>query len=165
MMKNMKIAIGSDRRGYYYKEKLKAYLEKEKYNIVDVGPFDDKFPVDYPIYAKLVGESVSSGECDKGIVICSTGIGIMIACNKIKGIRCGMGYADEVARLMREHNDANVIAFGQDFMDFDDVKRRTDILLNSKFLNGYHCSRIKQINSLELEKNIYQTPLINSGKE
>lgn len=165
MKKNMKIAIGSDRRGYYYKEKLKAYLEKEKYNIVDVGPFDDKFPVDYPIYAKLVGESVSSGECDKGIVICSTGIGIMIACNKIKGIRCGMGYADEVARLMREHNDANVIAFGQDFMDFDDVKRRTDIFLNSKFLNGYHCSRIKQINSLELEKNIYQTPLINSGKE
>ena len=132
---------------------------------MDVGPFDDKFPVDYPIYAKLVGESVSSGECDKGIVICSTGIGIMIACNKIKGIRCGMGYADEVARLMREHNDANVIAFGQDFMDFDDVKRRTDIFLNSKFLNGYHCSRIKQINSLELEKNIYQTPLINSGKE
>lgn len=165
MKKNMKIAIGSDRRGYYYKEKLKAYLEKEKYNIVDVGPFDDKFPVDYPIYAKLVGESVSSGECDKGIVICSTGIGIMIACNKIKGIRCGMGYADEVARLMREHNDANVIAFGQDFMDFDDVKRRTDIFLNSKFLNGYHYSRIKQINSLELEKNIYQTPLINSGKE
>lgn len=157
----MRIAIGSDRRGFDYKQQLLEYLTQKKYDVIDIGPYDNLFPVDYPIYGELVGKSVSSGQCDKGIVICSTGIGIMIACNKINGVRCGIGYTDDVARLMREHNNANIIAFGQDYMSLEDVKRRTDIFLESAFLEGYHCTRIEQLKRLEEGKKIYQTPRMN----
>lgn len=157
----MKIAIGSDRRGYEYKKALIEYLSEKGYEICDVGPHCNKYPVDYPIYGECVGQLVSSHKCDKGIVICATGIGIMIACGKIKGIRCGMGYSEDVARLMREHNDANVIAFGQDYMDLEDVKHRVDIFLNTDFVGGYHCTRVQQIRDIEEGKSIKQTPFID----
>lgn len=157
----MKIAIGSDRQGFKYKEQLKEYLIKKGHEVEDEGPFDDEFPVDYPIYGEKVGKKVVSGECAKGVIICATGIGIMIACNKVKGIRCGMGYTDEVAKLMREHNDANVIAFGQSQMSLEDVKKRTDIFLRTDFLGGYHCTRVKQIEMLENEEKIIQTPRLD----
>ena len=96
----MKIAIGSDRRGFDYKQKLISYMTEKGYQVIDVGPYDDKYPVDYPIYGEKVGKLVTQGKCDKGVVVCATGIGIMIACNKINGVRCGMGYTDEVAKLM-----------------------------------------------------------------
>lgn len=153
----MKIAIGSDRKGFEYKKEIINYLNKNSYETVDVGPFDDYYPVDYPIYGEAVGKKVANNECDKGIVICATGIGIMIACNKVKGVRCGMAYNDEVARLMREHNDANVIAFGQNQMKLDDVIRRIDIFLHTDFLADYHCTRIQQITDIENEKEIHQS--------
>ncbi len=159
----MKIAIGSDRRGFEYKEELKKYLAGKNFEILDLGTYDDEIPVDYPIYGKNVGECVANGKCDKGILICATGIGIMIACNKVKGIRCGMGYTDEAARLMREHNDANVIAFGQSQMSLEDVKRRTDIFLTTDFLAGYHSSRVEQISRIENEQELHQTPLVDQG--
>ena len=96
--KRMKIAIGSDRRGYEYKKQLIDYLQARGHEIVDEGTYDNEFPVDYPIYGEKVGIRVANGECDRGIVICATGIGIMIACNKIGGIRCGIGYTDEGAK-------------------------------------------------------------------
>lgn len=157
----MKIAIGSDRRGFEYKERLIAYLGQKGYDIMDVGPYDDKYPVDYPIYGEKVGKQVSSGACDRGIVICATGIGIMIACNKVDGIRCGMGYTDEVAKLMREHNDANVIAFGQSQMTFEEVKKRTDIFLSTDFLADYHCTRIEQLKCLEEKRELKQSPVLH----
>jgi len=157
----MRIAIGSDRQGFKYKEKIIEHLQLENYEVMDVGPYDDKFPVDYPIYGEKVGKLVASGECERGIVICATGIGIMIACNKVKGIRCGMGYNDMVAGKMREHNDANVIAFGQSHMILEDVIKRTDIFLNTDFLEGYHSTRIKQIADIEEEKDIQQSPYID----
>lgn len=161
----MKIAIGSDRRGFDYKEKLIEYLSEKGNKLFDVGPYDDKYPVDYPIYGEKIGKLVADGECDRGVVICATGIGIMIACNKVKGIRCGIGYSDDVARLMREHNDANVIAFGQSQMTFEEVKNRMDIFLNTEFLEDYHCTRIEQIKCIEEGKRIYQTPFINKKGE
>lgn len=157
----MKIAIGSDRRGFEYKQLLKKYLQQNGYEVLDEGPYDDIHPVDYPIYGEKVGKSVVSGECEKGIVICATGIGIMIACNKVKGIRCGMGYTDEVATLMREHNDANVIAFGQSQMKIEDVKRRTDIFLNTDFLGDYHSTRVYQLEQIEKGEELHQNPFIN----
>lgn len=153
----MKIAIGSDRRGFEYKKEIISYLNKNGYETVDVGPFDDYYPVDYPIYGEAVGKKVASNECEKGIVICATGIGIMIACNKVKGIRCGMAYNDEVVRLMREHNDANVVAFGQSQMKLDDVIKRINIFLHTDFLADYHCTRIQQIIDIENEKEIHQS--------
>ena len=157
----MKIAIGSDRRGFEYKKALSDYLKDKGHEIIDVGPYNNIYPVDYPIYGEKVGELVSSGECEKGIVICATGIGIMIACNKVDGARCGIAYTDEVARLIREHNDANVIGFGQDQMELNDVIRRTEIFLNANFLAGYHCTRIEQLNEIERGNPIRQTPFLN----
>lgn len=157
----MKIAIGSDRRGYNTKIKLINYLNDHNYLVYDVGPFNDKDPVDYPIYGEKVGKLVSSKECDFGIVICATGIGIMIAANKVKGIRCGMAYTDEVAKLMREHNDANVIAFGESQMKYDDIEKRLEIFLNTDFLGDYHISRVNQISDIENGIEIKQTPFIN----
>lgn len=156
----MKIAIGSDRRGFDYKQKLISYMTEKGYQVIDVGPYDDKYPVDYPIYGEKVGKLVTQGECDKGVVVCATGIGIMIACNKINGVRCGMGYTDEVAKLMREHNDANVIAFGQSQMTLEDVIRRFEIFMETPFSGDYHCARIEQIQCLEHGKEICQSPFL-----
>lgn len=157
----MKIAIGSDRRGFDYKQKLIQHMEKEGHQVVDVGPFNDQNPVDYPIYGEKVGKLVAQQVCDRGVVICATGIGIMIACNKIAGVRCGMGYSDEVAKLMREHNDANIIAFGQSQMRWKDVLRRLEIFIRTPFAGGYHCTRIEQIKDLEKGKEIKQSPFLS----
>ncbi len=159
----MKIAIGSDRRGYEYKERIKEMLQLEGYDIEDVGPQSDKLPVDYPIYGEKVGTEVASGRCDKGIVICATGIGIMIACNKVKGIRCGMGYSNDVAALMREHNDANVIAFGQGYMCWEDVVERIHIFLNTKYLGGYHDARVDQLFKIENGEPIEQSEYLDKN--
>ena len=158
----MIIAIGSDRRGYKVKTLLQQDLSSDSISFIDVGPFDDCYPVDYPIYGKKVGETVVNCKADYGVVICSTGIGIMIAANKVKGIRCGIAYSDEVARLMREHNDANVIAFGQDYMNYDDIKNRLTIFLNTKYLGQYHDTRVKQLSDIEKGLEIQQTPFMKS---
>lgn len=157
----MKIAIGCDKCGFEVKEKLIGYLKRNHHEVVDCGTYDAVFPVDYPIYGERVGKAVASGECVFGIAICGTGTGVMIAANKVKGIRCGVGYADDVARLMREHTDANVIAFGQRFMSYEDMERRTAIFLTSNFMGQHQTPRIEQIRALEEGKELYQTPLMN----
>lgn len=160
----MKIAIGSDRRGFEYKNKLINYLNSKKIEIVDVGTYDNINPVDYPIYGEKVGKLVALKQCDKGIVICATGVGIMISCNKVKGIRCGIAYSDEVVRLMREHNDANVIAFGQNHMTYEQVEKRLDIFLKTDFKGDYHNYRIKQIEDIENEIILQQSPFLMKSK-
>ena len=144
----MKIAIGNDRKGLRYKNEILRLLMDLGYEVFNVGT-DENIPCDYPIYAEKVARLVASGKCDKGIVICASGIGMSIAANKISGIRCGVGYCDEVVRAMRLHNDANMIAFGQDYMDLEDVKKRVELFLSTEFLGDYHTVRIKQISHLE----------------
>lgn len=144
----MKIAIGNDRQGLLLKRELLPWLWESGYEVIDVGT-DDDIPCDYPIFAEKVANLVSSGECARGIVICATGVGISIAANKITGIRCGLAYDDEVTRLMRQHNDANIIAFGQKFMPLKDVKRRLEIFFETEFLGGYHQERINLISQIE----------------
>lgn len=158
----MKIALGSDRRGFELKSVLIEYLQSKGHDVVDVGPYDNHLPVDYAVYGEKVGKLVASKECDRGVVMCSTGIGVMIACNKVKGIRCGMGYTDRAAAQMREHIDANVIAFGQDEMDWEDIKRRLVIFLSTEFAGSYHCDRLRQLADLEEGKPIVQTPIRNT---
>ena len=138
----MKIALGNDRNGIDYKKRLTAHLEMLGHTVVNCGT-DENIPADYPVHAERVGRLVASGECDRGVVICATGIGICLAAGKIKGIRAGMGYADDVARLMRQHNDANVIGFGQDYMTYEEVEHRLDIFLTTEFAGGYHSLYIK----------------------
>ena len=96
-------------------------------------------------------------------VMCATGNGIMIAANKVKGIRCAMAYGDEVTARMKQHNDANVVAFGQMFMDYDDIIRRMDIFLETPFSGGYHIPRIEQIRNIEENKPLVQSPLIDKN--
>ena len=147
----MKIAIGNDRKGLNYKNELLSWLKSKGYEVINVGT-DDDIPCDYPIYAEKVAVLVSAGECDRGILICSSGVGISIAANKVKGIRCGLAYNDEVASLIRQHNNANIIAFGQSYMTIEDVKNRIDIFLNTDFLGSYHQDRIDLITKIEVKK-------------
>lgn len=144
----MKIAIGNDRQGLLLKNELVHWLQVSGHEVIDVGTNED-LPCDYPIYAGRVADMVSNGICERGIVICATGVGISIAANKVAGIRCGLAYDDEVTKLMRQHNDANMIAFGQRFMRSEDVKRRLYIFLHTDFLGGYHQGRIDLITQIE----------------
>ncbi len=108
----MKIGIGNDHHGYKLKKELVTYLKNNGYEVCDFGS-DNEDIVDYPIYAFKVGEAVRDKKVDLGILICGTGIGMSIACNKVRGIRCGKVSTVEEARLTKEHNCANVIAISE----------------------------------------------------
>ncbi len=157
----MRLAIGCDKNGFEYKSRLVGYLTEKGHEIIDVGT-KEYIPCDSPYFASKVGRLVASGKCKYGILICGTGTGMTIAANKIHGVMCGMGYSDEVTRLMREHNDANVIAFGQDHMGYKDIQRRTDIFLSTEFSGLQHqAARVKQVRDLEDGKEIQLTPILN----
>lgn len=140
----MRIAIGSDHAGFLAKEEVVKFLKQEGYEVEDVGTYS-KDSCDYPIFGRKVGELVASKNCEFGVVICSSGEGIMMAANKVKGIRCGIAYNDQTAELLRQHNDANVISFGANFMDIEDIKRRLKIFLNTNFLGERHLRRVNLI--------------------
>ena len=144
----MKVSIGSDKSGFVYKTSLCNSLKKKGFDVADVGTFSNTI-CDYPDYAEQVSNLVASGNCEFGILICGSGEGMAIAANKVKGIRCGIGYNDEVSVLLREHNDANVISFGAKFMSFEDVERRTFLFLNAKFVGEHHIKRIELIKKME----------------
>lgn len=144
----MKIAVGSDHGGFELKKAIIKHLEKEGHKVEDFGTSSTE-SCNYPLYGSSVAKSVASGENNYGIVVCTTGEGIMMTANKIKGIRCGLGYNDEVTRLIRQHNDANMISFGAKFMKEEDVLRRIDIFLNTEFEGGRHALRVDMIKSIE----------------
>ena len=144
----LRIAIGSDHGGVDQKDEVVKYLKLKGYEVVDVGT-NSHDSCHYPLFGAEVGKLVAKKECDFGIVICTSGEGIMMAANKIKGVRCGIGYNDEVARLMRQHNNANVISFGAKFMSTEDVIRRIDIFLSTEFEGGRHQTRVDMISDLE----------------
>lgn len=107
----MLIAIASDHGGYALKETVKEYLRERGEKFVDLGTVNED-SVDYPVFGKACAEAVAGGKADRGIVICGTGIGISIAANKVKGIRCGLCTSVEMAQLTRQHNNANMLAMG-----------------------------------------------------
>ncbi len=147
----MKIAIGSDHGGFRYKEAVKKHLEDQNITVIDVGPVDES-RVDYPSYGIAVGEQVRDKKADLGVVVCTSGEGITIAANKVHGVRAGIGYDDDVAHLLREHNDANVIGFGQKQMKLEDVLRRVDLFINAKFEGERHTKRVDIIKKYEDKK-------------
>lgn len=140
----MRIAIGSDHGGYILKEIVKRELIAKGYDVLDEGTYSLD-SCDYPVFGLAVANAVKEKNADYGVVICTSGEGIMMAANKVKGIRCGLAYNDEVAQLMRQHNDANVIAFGAKFMEEKDVLRRIEIFLNTEFEGGRHQRRVQEI--------------------
>ncbi|MFA7032128.1 MAG: ribose 5-phosphate isomerase B [Bacilli bacterium] len=144
----LKIAVGSDHGGLDYKNEIAKYLKSKGYEVCDVGT-NSYDSCHYPVFGFAAANLVASGRCDYGVVVCTSGEGISIAANKIKGIRCGVGYNDDVAKLMRQHNDCNMIAFGQKFMDLSDVLRRVDIFLSTSFEGGRHAIRVNMIKEIE----------------
>ena len=126
------ISLGSDHGGFEYKEAIKRHLEEMGYKTLDFGT-NSTASCDYPIFGKAAARAVNEGKADFGIVVCTSGEGISIAANKVPAIRCGIGYDDVVTAKTREHNDANMIAFGQKYMNLSDVLRRVDIFLSVPF--------------------------------
>ena len=144
----MTISIGSDHRGYGLKGKLIDYLKSKNNNVIDFGT-DSDASVDYPDFAKKVGESVAKKESHYGIAICGSGIGISIAANKVKGIRAVNANNKDMAEMSRKHNDANVICFGADFIDFDTAVKYWEIFSTTQFEGGErHNRRIEKINNI-----------------
>lgn len=126
------VAIGSDHGGYDLKEKVIAHLKEQGIECKDYG-CADKSSCDYPIYGRAVAEAVAGGECEKGIVICTTGIGISITANKIKGIRCALCSDTVSAQLTRLHNDANVLALGAGIVGENLALGIVDTFLGTEF--------------------------------
>ena len=145
----MKLGIGCDHGGFDLKETLVAYLRNLGHEVTDFGCYD-KNSVDYPDYAFAVAEAVARGELERGIVICSTGIGASISANKVRGIRCALITDEYSARLTREHNDTNVIAFGAQITTLERAKGLLDIWLSVPFSHGErHQRRIDKITRYE----------------
>ena len=144
----MKIAIASDHGGYQLKEGLKQYLANKGFDVVDVGTYSTS-SCDYPEFAVKCAKLVSDGICKFGVVVCTTGEGVAMAANKVKGVRAGLAYNTEVAALMREHNDANVIAFGAKFTSLEEASERMDAFLKARFAGGRHAGRVEMLNNLD----------------
>ena len=140
----MKIAIGNDHAGFEAKTSVAEYLAKQGHIVIDCGSYNAE-RCDYPDFAQAVSTKVIGGEADFGVLICGSGEGISIAANKVKGIRCGIAYNDEVAKLMKQHNNANVIAFGARFMTNNEIIQRINIYMNTSFEGGRHTDRVAKI--------------------
>ncbi len=149
MCHNINIAIGSDHAGFKLKEILINHLQDKGIKVKDFGT-NSLDSVDYPDYAVSVSSSIISKECDFGILICGTGIGISIAANKVKGIRAALCHDGYTARMSRFHNDANIIAMGANVIGSEVAKDMVDIWLTSKFEGGRHERRINKIENINI---------------
>ena len=144
----LKIALGCDHAGFDLKEEIKDELTKQGYLITDFGTHSTQ-SVDYPDYGIKASEAVSRGECEYGIIICGSGIGISICANKVKGIRAALVCDEERASLARMHNDANVLAMGARFTDMHAAKKIVNTFLTTPFEEQRHEKRVKKITEYE----------------
>lgn len=144
----MKIAIGCDHVGYELKKRVIDHLTEKGYEVVDFGT-DSTERTDYPIYGERAANAVASGECDRGIVICGTGIGISISANKVKGIRCVVCSEPYSALLSRQHNDTNMLAFGSRVVGGDLALMIVDAWLSGEYEGGRHARRVQMISEIE----------------
>ena len=143
----MKIVLASDHGGLALKEQIKAYLDEENYDYHDLGVNLDA-SVDYPIYARMAGEAVASGEYDRGIVFCGTGIGVSIAANKVHGIRCALVTNAFMSEMGRKHNNANMLALGGRVLDTETAIQLVEIFLNTDFEGDRHKRRVDMLDSM-----------------
>ena len=143
------IAIGADHGGFKLKEQIKDYYKDETN---DFGVYNEERGLEEPKIAIAVAEAVANGECDIGILICRSGIGMVMAANKVKKVRCALAYNDETALSAKEHNNANVLALGADFVSFEEAIKRIELWKNAKFLNGIYQERLAIVEKYEEEK-------------
>lgn len=142
------IALGCDHGGFAIKEAIKKYLDESGIEYNDFGTYSEE-SVDYPIYAKKVADAVASGECEKGVLCCGTGIGISIAANKVKGIRAAVVTNEFCAEMTRRHNDANIIAMGGRVISEEQAVKFTKIFLETPFDGDRHIKRVQMITDIE----------------
>lgn len=147
MSKNskQKIAIASDHAGFDLKASLIYFLEKNNYKIVDLGCGSSQISVDYPDFAKKIAEEIIAKKCDFGILICGSGIGISIAANRYKQVRAALCVDEEMAKLARLHNDANVICLGARLTEEGAAKKAVQVFLTTNFEGGRHQNRVKKM--------------------
>ena len=142
------IAIASDHGGYALKEHLKAYLAAKGITCEDFGT-DSTESCDYPVFGKAAAQAVAEGRCERGIVICTTGIGISISANKVKGVRCAHCADCLQAEMTRRHNDANMMAIGAGFTGPNMAERMVEVFLSTEFEGGRHARRVDKMMALE----------------
>jgi RpiB/LacA/LacB family sugar-phosphate isomerase len=145
------VIIGADHGGFDLKEKVKAYLSEKGYRVTDVGTHSTD-SVDYPDYAYAVAQKVSCGEFARGIVICTSGIGVSIVANKATNVRAALCTSVEQARLSRQHNDANVLALSARFTPADSIENICDAWFNTDFEGGRHERRVRKIAECDSDK-------------
>ncbi len=144
----MKVAIGSDHGGFRLKEEIKTLLSELKVESHDFGTYTSA-AIDYPDISRQVAESVVSGEYDRGIIVCGTGIGVSIAANKIKGIRAALCNDVFSAQMSREHNDANILTLGERVIGSGLARMIVEVWLKTEFAGGRHACRVGKIMELE----------------
>lgn len=142
----MKIAIGSDHAGFCYKQEIIAHLQSGGHEVTDFGT-DSDAPVSYVTFIRPVAVAVAAGKYERGIVLGGSGNGEAMTANRVRGIRCGLCWDFESARLTRRHNDANVLSLGARMMDLATALAITDIFLTTGFEGGRHLERIRQLDS------------------
>src|SRR5207249_4056226 len=146
----MKIAIASDHAGYEEKERLKPLLDELGVQYEDLGTVSEE-SVDYPDYARKAGDEVASGHVDQGLLVCGSGTGMAIAANKVPGVRAAVAWNEEIARLAREHNDANVLSLAARFTPPDEINKILRAWFAAHFDAGRHERRVEKIEQIEKE--------------
>jgi len=147
----MKIAIASDHAGFSEKEQLKPLLDELGIQYEDLGTVSTE-SVDYPDYARKVGDEVAQGKVDSGLLICGSGTGMAIAANKVPGVRAAVAWSPEIASLAREHNDANVLALGARVIPFEELTRIVRAWFAAEFGGGRHAQRVNKIRAIEQDE-------------
>lgn len=144
----MKIAVGADHAGYQLKDQIREHLEQKGITVQDAGTNSSE-SVDYPDYARSVGQEVSHGRADLGILVCGSGIGMAIAANKVEGIRAAHVSSEYEAQMSREHNNANVLALGARILNAEQALGIVDKWLATQFAGGRHERRVEKISEIE----------------
>lgn len=144
----MKIVIGSDHGGYELKNKIFKFLKTKRYNVLDMGTYS-KESSDYPLIGFDVAKMVSEKKCDRGVLICRTGVGMAIVANKLRGVRAAACYDKNMARSSREHNNCNIIVLAAQYSDFKQAKEMLRVWLNTKHVGERHKRRVRQIKEFE----------------
>lgn len=144
----MKVAIGNDHRGYAPKEMIKRMLTQMGHDVFDFGTDSDE-SVDYPDFAPPVCKAVVTGEADRGVLICGSGIGVCMTANKMRGIRAALCHDELTAEMSRRHNDANVLCLGGDLLGEGVMRRLVEIWMNTEFEGGRHQRRVDKMMGLE----------------
>lgn len=140
----MKISLASDHGGLQLKNQIAVYLQQLGHEVLDFGT-NSLDSCDYPDFARPASEAVASGVCERGILVCTTGIGVSMVANKVKGVRCALCLNEDMAKMTRLHNNANMVAMGQKYVSLEMAQKIVDTFLNTQFEGGRHEIRVGKI--------------------